>query len=56
MALAGERNCGPEPLSRRAPLLTTDALFAYKVEQKVSILLAGFGRFALQSLFNFEQF
>jgi glutathione S-transferase len=32
----------PEPLSMRAPLPTTDALFAQEVEQKVSNLLAGF--------------
>jgi hypothetical protein len=47
MALAGERNCGPlktEPISRRAPLPTTDALFAHEVEQKVSNLLEGLQR------------
>ena len=30
-------------LSMRAPLPTTDALFAQEVEQKMSNLLAGFG-------------
>src|SRR5580700_4541297 len=53
MALAGERTAGLEAgagLSMRAPLPTTDALFAQEVEQKMSNLLAGFG--AVQSFLD----
>jgi hypothetical protein len=37
----------------RAPLPTTDALFAHEVEQKMSKLLAGFG--AVQSFLDRTQ-
>jgi hypothetical protein len=43
----------PEPLSVRAPVPTTDALFAHEVEQKVSNLLAGFS--AAQSFLDRTQ-
>ena len=39
----GGEDCSRNGLGMRAPLPTTDALFAHEVEQKVSNLLAGFG-------------
>src|SRR5580704_8225189 len=49
----GGEDCRPwsrSRLSMRAPLPTTDALFAQEVEQKMSNLLAGFG--AVQSFLD----
>ena len=46
----GGEDCSRNGLDMRAPLPTTDALFAHEVEQKMSNLLAGFG--AVQSFLD----
>src|SRR6266699_6786717 len=49
----GGEDCSRNGLGMRAPLPTTDALFAHEVEQKMSNLLAGFS--AAQSFLDRTQ-